>query len=238
MTYEELRNFWLSQGNKLLPEVSEKKLRRIFDTIDADGSDAISQTELVDACRKRPEIAEFFNVPATFSSMSEKKALEVFFCGCDRDGDGMMSWEELREFYMELQVRGGKIIRLDKMNDRMKEEQSAEVEAKDSAAATLSPLAMLQATGKDSAAATLSSLAMPQASASAPHSARSTEEVPPASAKAALQKPAVPAAKRKAAAGYSALSKASPKSSPRTVSPASKKPAIAKKPRPVQKTAG
>ena len=41
-------------------------------------------------------IAEFFGLPKRFQKDSEREALEFFLADCDEDGDGQVTWEELK----------------------------------------------------------------------------------------------------------------------------------------------
>ena len=46
------------------------------------------------------DIADFFSLPKKFLKESETGLLEAWFAAGDTDGDGQMTWEELKDFYI------------------------------------------------------------------------------------------------------------------------------------------
>jgi Ca2+-binding EF-hand superfamily protein len=92
------------------PKISKKKeqqLRQIFETCDRSGDGEVSRSELIMACRRSEEIADFFSLPKRFLKESETGLLEAWFAAGDADGSGQMTWEELRDFYIRSQSQGG-----------------------------------------------------------------------------------------------------------------------------------
>merc|ERR1719160_553336 len=55
------------------------------------------------ACAKHEDIAEFFGLPKRFLHKSETQVLEAFFQGIDKDGDGHLTWEELKAWDLRKQ---------------------------------------------------------------------------------------------------------------------------------------
>eukprot|EP00746_Dinoflagellata_sp_MGD_P163875 gnl/MRDRNA2_/MRDRNA2_92154_c0_seq1.p1 gnl/MRDRNA2_/MRDRNA2_92154_c0~~gnl/MRDRNA2_/MRDRNA2_92154_c0_seq1.p1 ORF type:complete len:922 (+),score=210.64 gnl/MRDRNA2_/MRDRNA2_92154_c0_seq1:41-2806(+) len=117
LTWEELRDFYVRTEGKMgikrkptkaadgLPLNIEEKLRKIFSTCDKSGDGQISKSELILACRRDESISELFHLPKRFLQPSETESLEQFFELGDKDSDGQLTWEELREFYVATKGR-------------------------------------------------------------------------------------------------------------------------------------
>lgn len=77
----------------------ERTLKEIFDKCDAGCQDQqISKNKLIRAIKRDEAIAEFFHLPKKFKKEDEIKALREFTQRVDRNGDGLLTWDEFLNF--------------------------------------------------------------------------------------------------------------------------------------------
>merc|ERR1712110_943642 len=83
-----------------IPKDEEEKLREIFDLCDKNSDGNINKRELILACRKSGDVADFFKLPRLIRQEDGSRTdMEALFQSADTDDNREMSWEEMKGWY-------------------------------------------------------------------------------------------------------------------------------------------
>lgn len=97
----DLRSDASSAKPRLLDPIFEAKLKRIFDQCDLHHDKKITIREFIIACRKNKDIADFFHLPQQIHQEDgTRDAVEAFFQSVDTNDSRSLTFEELKEFYV------------------------------------------------------------------------------------------------------------------------------------------
>jgi len=98
------------KGAPTISQEAEAKLRSFYDQCDKNSDGKINKRELILACRRSQELADFFGLPQNIRQEDgSRDKMEAFFQQIDTDDDREMSWSEVKAFYLkakQLQVTG------------------------------------------------------------------------------------------------------------------------------------
>lgn len=94
------------------PPWDEKRLRDVYNYIDADGAGTIDRLKLVKACRESRDVAEFLGLPQQICQEDGSlDQLEKLFQGLDPNDNRVVSWDDFQTFFQKLDVGDSVVAR-------------------------------------------------------------------------------------------------------------------------------
>jgi len=91
------------KNTPILSQEAEAKLRSYYDQCDKNSDGKINKRELILACRKSHELAEFFNLPQNIRQEDgSRDQMEAFFQQIDSNDDREMTWDEMKTFFVNV----------------------------------------------------------------------------------------------------------------------------------------
>lgn len=87
------------------PGLKLQQLRELFEECDRNKDGIINKRELILACRRCPDVAQFFQVPQTIRQEDASRSkLEKLFQDIDDNNNREMCWAELLAYYKHLVI--------------------------------------------------------------------------------------------------------------------------------------
>lgn len=75
------------------------KLKEIFQRVDTSGDGKISKIELIKACKRDGQIADFFGLARSIQEGATRDAMENIFQAIDEDSSREIDWNEFQRFF-------------------------------------------------------------------------------------------------------------------------------------------